>query len=198
VTGTTISFYYTDPTSIFVYSGVFNFGQYLTDNSVTLSSGDWVLIHLGINDIIPVTSDAAMLTKIRTMTSQLNGMITSIKAAVSGIRIALCLTIAPDHQQDGFGAAYGSLYGRARYKRNRDLWVEHMIATYDLNKQANVYLVPFHCAVDTRNNFPQSTVVVNARNAATYSRSVGGVHPSDYGYWQMADALYCFLRGQET
>lgn len=194
VSGKTIAYMYSDPASPFVFSGAFNFSQYLTANSISLSANDWVLVHLGINDIFSPTDDATVQAAITTMLTQLNAMITNIKAAVSGVRIGLCVPIPPNNSQDAFGLNYGDGQMQWRYKRNRDLWCEAMRANYSDVTVTNVFLVPFNTAIDTRNNFPTTATPLNARNPATFAKGSNGVHPQPLGFWQMADAEYSFLK----
>lgn len=196
VAGRSVAYYYANVASPFVTGGNFNFNYYLTNNSITMASGDWVTIQLGINDTFSADSDAAITTVMNTLTNQLNGMITSIKAAVSGIRIGLCLMTPPAANQDAFGNNYTAGQYQARFLRNQKLWVERMISMWD-GTQANVFLVPIHANLDTVNNVATTSVVVNARNPATYQQQNNGVHPNTYGYFQITDSLFAFLKGNE-
>ena len=196
VSGKTINYFYTDPASPFVFSSAFNFTQYLSTNSITLASGDWVMIHLGINDVFNYVDDASLLTGMATMDYQLDAMITNIKAAVSGIRIGLLMTIPGNSTQDSYGWAYGSAQTRWRYERNRALWLEQLLVRW--TGVSNVYLFPLHLSLDTVNNTLQQATIFNARNLNTYQKQVNSVHPNIYGYWQMADSIKCFLKGLET
>jgi len=212
ITGWTIQKFYSDSAatytkwqggtgtgSPFVFGGNFNFAQYLSTNSITLAANDWVLIHLGINDLFGAGDDASVSTTMAAMMAQLNAMITGIKAVVAGIRIGLCLTIPPSNQ-DGFGSAYGAGQRYRRYVRSWQSWVETMLLQWDNGAQGNVYLCPLHLSLDTVNNFPSSAVAFNARNPATYNAiaNPGGVHPADSGYYQRADTIAAFLKGFEA
>lgn len=194
LSGKTISYFYSNASSPFVFSGSFNFAQYLSTNSFSMSSGDWVMIHLGINDVFGATSDSACQSDISTMLSQLASMITSIKSAVSGVRIGLLMTIPPVHSQDGFGYEYGSASALWRYRRNRHLWAEALRANYSDVTVSNVYALPLHLNLDCRNNYPTTTVAVNARNPATYTKQAQSVHPVPLGFWQMADSVWSYLK----
>ncbi len=193
--GWSINHFYTNATSPFVKEGVFNFAQYLSDNSITLNDNDYVLIHLGINDVFSYKTDEPLLVKIEQMNAQLTGMINNIKAAVPNIRIGLMMTIPPSSGEDGFAAAYGCAQTGYRYRINRSIWVKNILDTY--KDMPNVYLVPVHLNLDTVNNFPIKTVQVNARNPETITKINDGVHPRAYGYYQMADSVFMFLKGQE-
>lgn len=184
--------------SPFVSGGVFNFGAYLTAQSITLTTGDWVIINLGINDVFGSTTDADATAINLTVAGILTGWIASIKAAVSGIRIGICLPIPPAASQDAFGDSYGCGQTRLRYNRNRALLVEDFLRNYDDDVTAGVYVVPINANIDTVNNFPVITAAHNARNSATASRQSNGVHPADSGYFQTADTWRAFLKGVEA
>lgn len=197
IPGWRIGWFYADPTSPFVFNGAFNFAAYLSAHSIALAAGDWVTVHLGINDVFGYTDDAACLAQIATMVTQLNAMLASIRAAVAGVRIGLCLTIPPSQDQDAFGHDYAAGQTQWRYKRNRDLWLETMLAAWSGQEASGVYLVPLNANLDTRHNMLTESVPANARSPVLVTRQSNGVHPADSGYWQIADACYAFLRGQE-
>jgi|GEM_PF-1906767 len=184
--------------SPFSFAGVFNFASYLSAQSITMSSGDWVLINLGINDIFTYTDDATANTQITTMLGQLASWITSIKAAVSGVRIGLCVTIPPADSQDAFGVNYTSVQTLRRYERNLRLWRDAVVAAYDASVTSNVFVIPYHVGLDRVNNFGTSSVALNARNSTTYNQQNDGVHPANNGYFQLADILRSYLKAVES
>jgi lysophospholipase L1-like esterase len=183
--------------SPFLFSGTFNFTSYLTNRSITMSSNDWVIINHGINDVWDYYQDATLQGQINVVSAYLAQWIASMKSAVPGIRIAICLTIAPSISQDAFGMNYYNDQTRARYVRNLKFWRERLLADYDALTTSNVFVVPYHANLDTINNYPLITRVFNARNAGTYMRQWNAVHPADSGYWQLADLLRSYLKSQE-
>jgi lysophospholipase L1-like esterase len=184
--------------SPFSFAGAFNFASYLSAQSITMASGDWVLINLGINDIFGATDDTTLQAALSTMSTQLAAWITSIKAAVSGVRIGLCVTIPPNANQDAFGVNYTSVQTLRRYEQNLRLWRAELLANHDTTVASNVYVIPYHVGLDRVNNFPTSSVALNARNSTTYDQSSNGVHPANAGYWQLADVLRSYLKAVET
>ena len=185
--------------SPFVYSGAFNFTTYKSTHSVTLSSGDWVLINLGINDLFGYTDDVNVSAKMETMITQMEAMITSIQASTAGIRIVVCTMIPPPESQDAF-VVYGVGQTVKRYKRNRDLWVERVLSQFGGRTASNIHVLSYGSSLDTVNNFGAASVAVNARNATTYSQPVTttGVHPATSGYYQLADTIRSFLKAIES
>jgi lysophospholipase L1-like esterase len=188
-------------------TNAFNFGQYLSDTSQTMSAGDWVLMHLGINDIGSQPSDAAVNSHVATtLKPALEAIVGlgpspppgSIRAAVPGIRVGLLLTIPPSADQDAFAANYFNGLTRERAKRNVDLLRESMISAYGDLEASNIFVVPYHANLDTWNNMSVgSATALNARTSATMARQSNGVHPAAAGYYQMADSIFSFLKCQE-
>ena len=196
IAGWKISDFYTSVTSPFVFSGSFNFAQYLSTNSLTTPY--YVCIHLGINDVGNYTSDAATQAAMTTMVSQLEAMITNIMA--TGVaRIGMMVTIPPSATQDAFGNNYGSGLNRNRMRRNILLWARKMIDTFGGRTGSGIYLIPINCNLDTVNNMSfGASAPVNSRSTINVIRQNNGVHPATPGYYQMADTMFAFLKCQET
>lgn len=197
--GRTFNWHYTNASSPFVFSGVFDFAQYLTNNSFTLTADDWVIFNLGINDLNNSPnglSDAVALTTITQMKSDLDAMIVSVKAAVSGIRIGIVMTIPPAINQDPYGAVYSSLQSRWNYRRQLNWWHQDILSYYDTytNKSNDVYVLPMHSFLDTEYNMTTAATALNSRNATTYDRITDAIHPATIGYYQLCDFYRCFLK----
>lgn len=208
VTGQTVNYFYTDAASPFVFAGAFDYAQYLTANSLTMAANDWVVIALGLNDIANYTDDTNVLDKISAVQTQLDAMIGNIKTAVSGVRIAIMLTI-PVGDQNTFGQTYLSGQVAWRFTRNRFLLVESFLSHYDGRQAENIYVFPYNAILDTDFNcmvntggFETSGPVLITQNALrpdlTFQVSFNGVHPANFGYWQMGQAAWAFLKAQES
>lgn len=189
--------YYTHATSPFVFSGVFNSTQYFNNNSITLASGDWVLIHLGINDVFFSTSDANAVTNIQTSISSLNSMIQNMKLFQGGLRFGLFLPIPPNKSQNSFGYQYNCTYKRAKHKRWIDLYQESMLANFGNAEASNIFLFPIHMALDTLDSMPESDKTVAPYNPMIVGFSSNALHPGTIGQFQMGKGAYLSLRGQE-
>lgn len=198
VGGKTLAWHSTSPESPFVFGGKFNFSQYLTVNEIALGDRDWVLIFLGANDVFGCASDESCDTQITAMANTLNLMISQIRAAAAGIRIGICLPLPPSDSQDAFGSNYGTGQRQKRYRRNRDLWLCYLLENRSGQDASLIYLVPTHMNLDTARNMQVEEVAVNARNPQQVQRQSNGLHPATAGYFQVADSLFAFLRGQEA
>jgi len=196
--GWTVSQYCTDVASPFVFSGVFNFSQYMATN--VLSTPDYVIINLGINDTFSYTDDATLNAKIATILPQYQTMIDSIKAYNTNVKVGLAITIPPAYDQNAFGKMYNSGQTRWRYKRNNYLWTKALINQFKGKEAQGIYLVPINVNIDTKYNFGLETLPVNARNTKTVESIIsnGNVHPDVSGYWQIADVYWYWLKSFES
>ncbi|WDE17187.1 hypothetical protein KMZ14_06560 [Acinetobacter schindleri] len=177
----------------FWIGGAINFPQYLANNSLALP--DYVLIQLGVNDSFQMTSDAAVETLTTTAFAQLDSLIASIKAANTNVKIGLMM--APTYaSQDAFGANYASNYTSWRAKRNIVTWNRKLVDYYKTKENTGVYLVGSGFNVDTIENFPFTDIAspVNSRNPKTVFTQNNGVHPSNYGYLQIRDVAFSFVK----
>lgn len=178
--------------SPFWANGQVDFAAYLTANpTVTLGSGDWVLIHLGINDLVGV-SDTAAPAVIAGMLTQMDTLVASIRAARAGIRVGIILTIPPAPDPNGFQALYGPGGDLPRYQRVRALWAEAQIEQYDGRQASNIYLLPVAAAINTATSFTTTT-----DNGVT--RIIDSIHlTSEPGYRAFAQATWGVLAAVET
>ena len=176
----------------FWIGGALNYPQYLTNNS--LATPDWVVIHLGINDAFGYTTDATVVAAAIAAFVNLDLLITSIKAAGAGVKVALMIP-TPPASQDGFAASYGTGQTAWRNKRNIMLWAKELITKYTGQEASRIYLVPSNTALDVVNGYPLLTAApVNSRSSITVQRQSNGVHPDTSGYQQIGDALWAFLK----
>ena len=176
----------------FWIGGALDYPQYLTNNS--LATPDWVLIHLGINDVFNYASDALATAAATAAFVNLDLLITSIKAAGAGVKVGLMIP-TPPAGQDGFAASYGTGQPAWRDKRNIMLWAKTLIDTYTGQEANRIYLVPTNTALDVENGYPlAASAAVNSRSSVMVQRQNNGVHPDTSGYQQIGDALWAFLK----
>jgi lysophospholipase L1-like esterase len=195
-TGWTYQLFAQATNSPFVFNGNFDFARYLSTNNFSMSSGDWVIFNLGINDVYFAVSDTNALSDCNTIWQYVSTMVANIQSTVPGVRIGICMTIPPAPSQDGFGV--GNRYGieRDRYLRNRGVFNSYVISHYASLGQ-NVYVIPLSAAVDEAYGFQSSLQPVSLRVTNMVMRYTDGIHPSDTGYFQIADMYYHFLKGNE-
>lgn len=187
--------------SPFVFSGSFNYSSFLTAQSITMASGDVVVINLGINDIAAAQSvEGADVLSSRAITA-IETMIQSISSAVPGVRVLVCMTIPPNDKADAWGVDY-AINGITQYDvyvASRRLMAQRIVEAFNGRTASNIHCIAYGATLDTVNNYSTTSTVVNSRNSTTYLRasSNSGLHPANSGYYQLADTLRAALKGIE-
>ena len=168
-----------------------DFANYLSANS--LATPDYVFIQLGVNDVFGLTSDQGVVDFTVTAFAQLDNLISSIKAAIPSVKIAVA---APPvgANQDAFGTSYGCGQTAWRYRRNLVTYNKQLYAHYAGKEAQSIYVLGSGVNVDTENNFPTTTQAINSHNSDTIAAQSNGVHPSDGGYKQNADPWFSFIK----
>jgi lysophospholipase L1-like esterase len=170
-----------------------NFRRYLARTNDGVAP-DFITILLGCNDNFGA-SDATIEASIDTMFANLDLLLKEFHSVRADTRIGLLLLPPPAASQDAFGANYACGQTRWQYRRNQHRVVERTIATYGGREKEFIYLVPDNVNLDAVHNYPAATVPVNGRNAEKVTRQANGCHPSAEGYRQIADSVYCWLKG---
>lgn len=203
--GRSFDWFMTNSASPFVFSGNLSISNYLSTNSITLTNKDWVIMHLGVNDVFSLTNDATVVTRLNSITNHIWMFYTNLRAyyvAVGqtnpGINFAIVPQIPPSRGQDAFGKSYNAGQTVARYRRNNDLLVNRIIDTFDNLVPSNIYVLPMGFGIDSVYGMPTNIVDVNARNAYKVVRQSDGVHPATNGYWQIGDQIFSFIKCWET
>lgn len=190
------------------WSGVStDFRHYQTKNGINLEREDWVIFHLGINDIANAQSDAEAQVVLDSLYHRMNAIIglsdvpeaTTIRGVVPGVRIGICTTIPPAASQDAWATRPAAHPGRYRVRRNLFLLQRWYLEQFDTEdyRGRGIHIVPLHVNLDTEHNMRRTDRAVNARNSSIYSAQSDPFHPAQSGSEQMADTLYAFLKCQE-
>ena len=163
----------------------FDFSYYMTQQGYT--SIDAVFINLGTNGMITSKLDESIDGNIMAM----DEMITSIRTYSSTLPIII-EAITPPATQDGWTHANhdGSVYEMMfDVFRNNEKVIKH----YDGRKSEGIYLAPTIFNLDRNNDYGTTTVSLSARNQKTIERQTNNVHPSDIGYYKMADVFWTLI-----
>ena len=178
-------------------TGTFDASHYFSETKI--DKPDWIFINLGINDTFPYTDDETLNEAITEMNSMCDNMIVDIRSVSPQTKIGISLTIPPNYSQDAFGKNYKNNQTRSRYKRNNVIWVNNLLNRYENREKEQIYVIPIHTNLDTKYNMGMESISQNKRNTETYLSpvAIGGVHPSDPGYWQIADVYWFFLKAME-
>jgi len=194
--GWAFSNYNTDfPDNPFWNSGTssFDFSYYLSSTSQTMGANDWVFIQLGINDFFPssiLDNSFDVDARLTSVQGYLDDMIASIHAHNADIRIGISVTIPPAISQDATGYSLNSsIYSLEYYvKKGLAKWWKYLLDTYDNTTSAanKIYLVSTNICIDRENNFPTTTMQIDAINTTMETVQNNDVHPDTTGYEQMS------------
>lgn len=155
--------------------GKVNFASYA--QRIGVSSIDYCYILLGWN--ATGSSEDAYKTQVRTFINNLLASYPSCVIVLMGIQVP---------SLDGFGTSYGCNWNymdKLRCVHDFDQWYADVAAEY-----SNVHTVSVAGQFDAEYGYPTSIVPVNVRSSKTENRQSNGVHPSNDGYMQIADAAY--------
>ena len=176
--GKDTNWFYTDAASPFVFSDVFDFAQYMTTNG--FSGLDYVFILLGANDIGGLASDTEAIAVSESAATQMEGMITSIKAYDPSIKVSIMLTLAGGTDQDAYGIVYSDSLTYWRVQANRHEFVTRLISEFDNREAEDIYVLPTNCTINTTTGY-----------------DVGDpIHPIDdgQGYQDVANTVWAFMK----
>jgi lysophospholipase L1-like esterase len=178
--------------SPFIFSGAFNFPQYLSTNGI--ATPDFVTILLGINDIYNRSEVGnAMTTFAQQEFAKVETWITSIKAANAAVKIGICTTPMPAGV-DGMSVVNNA--SRQLYLRRLFTWKRAQQDWFGGRQAANIYLIPTGCCLDTRRAFPVAAAApAFAHDTGTVVRQNNNVHPADPGYFQIGDTIWATIKG---
>jgi lysophospholipase L1-like esterase len=194
----TISYssWYSYSSNPFWKNGSMNISNYLTSNSITMSTGDWFMIQLGTNDIFRY-KDSVQINKYLkdTLLVLVDTMINAIRAAVPSARIGIA-TIVGGSPQDAFGTQYGCLQTAFQFRENALRYNKVIIGKYDNStyKSGGTYIIPVGANVDMINNIKTEIAQYNKRSPETYIKPNDGVHPDVTGESQFADSYYSIIK----
>lgn len=170
-----------------------NIQNYISVNS--LATPDVMIVQLGVND-----SFGTLLTQrgVDDIANNARKLVDALVDATYGYPSAKIIISLPPFGAAGnnaFGYNYNAAYSPEVYKFNlRRLWTALVAIFANGNYSANVRVAASGLWVDRTNGYPTTTRAISARVATTETINSNGVHPTDSGYQQIADAIYSVLR----
>lgn len=168
-----------ESSSPFVYNGDVNFSAYCSN--LNIDTIDVCYILLGWNDAGMDADTYKALTK--EFVDHLIEFNPSMKVVLMGLQIP---------SLDGCANNYGATGIYADFRRLQE-FVFNLDSLYsDVAKEHpnNVFSVNVSGQFDTEYNMYYGELEVNSRNTTKVQTQTNGVHPSLYGYYQIADVVY--------
>ena len=155
---------------------------------------DALTIHLIANDVFTAT-DETIDPRVTKMIGFYDQLIEAFHKVRPATRIGVILSAPPSRSQDGFRNYIGAgRQTRWQYRRNLHAALERMTAHVAGREAEQIYLIPSYVNLDCEQNFPTWTAPANARATGKITRVNNGTHPSEQGYGQIADSIYCWLK----
>jgi hypothetical protein len=166
-----------------------------------LTSGDYVAIFLGTNDIASEQSDQAARVVAQTAMAQLKTLVAAFRAAVSGIRILLLTIPTGAEDQTAYGAVYGGSSGtgqnRNRFRRNALIWNQELCRAFESAGFVtnNQHVVHAGAAVDPFSGYPSASAATNGYDSTSVAKGTDPVHWKDTGNFQFGYAVASYVKG---
>lgn len=178
------SYEYTHESSVgsvsnpFINNGVFDFSHYISANNI--STPDYVIINLGINDGWKDMHGTTTAENLQTM-------INSIHAYNSSIKIIIGTTPSPY-----LGDAENGYLLELLTNKKRQMLTRNVLE--NITESETVIICPTHLNFDTDYNFNMSTITKNGQNSGTVPYCSDDTHPSHMGFYQIADSYYACIK----
>ncbi|MCE5238650.1 hypothetical protein LLH23_09170 [bacterium] len=176
--------------------GVLNFQKYCDEQNGG-KGPDIITILLGCNDNFGAKDDT-IEASIDDFLKHMDILIAEFHRVRPDTKIGVVSLMPPAGTQDAFGANYFCGQTRWQYRKNQHRVMERVVEKYGHREAENIYLVPAYVNLDAMHNYPTVEVPANARAdgpGAKIFRLANGVHPAASGYRQMADSIYCWMKG---
>ena len=178
------SYEYTHESSVgsvsnpFINNGVFDFSHYISANNI--STPDYVIINLGINDGWKDMHGTTTAENLQTM-------INSIHAYNSSIKVIIGTTPSPY-----LGDAENGYLLELLTNKKRQMLTRNVLE--NITESETVIICPTHLNFDTDYNFNMSTITKNGQNSGTIPYCSDDTHPSHMGFYQIADSYYACIK----
>lgn len=151
---------------------------------------DVICVLLGINDVISAEPFSTMESAI----SDAKKFFRNVHSQIPGCKIVVS-TLPPISPNGGIASNYGAsskigAYSEGVAQHNVHAFNSRLIETAN-DEEFSSYLIlsNTHAQFDSENGYPETSKPLNTRISKTEKLQSNGVHPSNEGYWQIADAL---------
>ncbi|MCD6359418.1 MAG: SGNH/GDSL hydrolase family protein [Armatimonadetes bacterium] len=156
---------------------------------------DFITILLGCNDTFGA-DETTIEERIDAMFGYLDTLLAEFRRVAPDAQIGVLYLVPPSRHQDAFGRNYRCGQTRWQYRRNQHRVVEREMQTYLGREDENIFMVPAFVNLDTTWGFPGVMVPPNPHSSDKVRRMSNGVHPTTAGYYQIGDAIYCWVKSR--
>ena len=168
---------------------VFDFANYLAKYNQG-KTPDFITVQLGVNDVFSATAET-LEARISTILVNADKMLNYIQKDAPNAVIGIGY-VTSGADQNAFAVNYKCGQTSWGYARNSFRLNQAMEKHFAGRK--NICMIPVNVNLDTENNFPTKEVQINGN--LKVMRQNNGVHPSYWGYNQMGDSYYAWLKNQ--
>jgi lysophospholipase L1-like esterase len=173
---------------------VLDFAKYCEEHSGG-QAPDIITIFLGCNDTFGATEDT-IEQSIDVFLASLEALIREFHRVRPDTKIGVISLVPPAATQDATGAITGCGQTRWQYRRNQHRVLERSRQAFAGREAENLFVIPAYVNLDCVHNYPTQLGPANARSPEIQiSRQCNDVHPTVGGYQQIADTVYCWLKG---
>lgn len=170
---------------------VFDFEKYLQKNNGG-KAPDVITIQLGVNDVFRATEsdlDKYIADILKHADTLISGLRAAAPRAVIGVGY-----VTGGADQDAFAVNYKSGQTSWGYYRNHFRLNQAMAEHFKKCGDKKLVMIPSNVNLDLDHNFPVKSHKAAAWSSQTVVRQNNGVHPDYYGYRQMGDSYYAWLK----
>ena len=170
-------------------TGMNNVAGWLAADGVGMASGDWMIIHLGLNGSLSAATNVTHMTTI----------LTALRAGLpSGVRYLLLPTYGPAYSDTASGAIYYSKDNMCQRAWRIALMALRRALLAEFEDDSDITICGAWHNLDTETNYSPTTAAISARNSNTETVQTDLIHPGASGYYQVMDSIKCALKCQET
>ncbi len=155
---------------------------------------DAISICLGVNDIFTAT-DENIEQRVDTTIGYFDQLVDAFHKVRPDTEIGVVLVTPPSRSQDGFRNYTGAgRQTRWQYRRNLHRLLEKLVKHFGGRESEHIYIVPAYINIDAERDFPTWTSHASTDSTVDLVRVNNGSHPSEAGYFKIADSIYCWLK----
>lgn len=174
-------------------SGVFDYPAFIT--AIGNVVPDVISIQIGINAMLMVKNKYDLAFYVDREMAATTSFINNIKAAQPNTKFIVNTCILPSERQSSFGKNYSTYLNQDLYRESVQTYNEALFNLFKNRESENLYLnCGMTLSLDCVNGFAVESKLLSEHTTITATRGANAVHPFEYGYKLMGDALWACLK----